>query len=508
MNSTMKAIISVIIYIRYSSHAQDDGNSVEAQIACCTEYASNHGMDIERIYIDTAKSGRYTNRPEYQRMISDLKTGTVKSKVLLVRAIDRLHRNAKNMLADLDLFDNLGITLIGVHDGVDTSDEKSRLVIQLRASIAEEYSRNLSYNTRNALLESARHCQHLGGTPPLGYKVNDVNTYDVDDDTAPIIRDIFKLYLHDFSYREIIQHCKDKGYRTSEGNDFSKASINAILRNVKYMGTYTYDRSAPKDSEGKRNSYAKKENYIKIPNGMPVIISEEDFEKAQEKLKNNAERQAHRNGKNYYALNSMIRCAGCGRAVTGNPNHSKGKIYLQYRYTCDCQHRHKSVSVNELNTYIFDALKEVLFCGENKERILGYLNEIINVQTHMRSSELSSIKVKIQKTKTEQDNLVACLGQGRGTETILSNIEKNEKLLKQLKEQLALKEKKICTMNEELYNEAVESFVAYMSDVKTVEAVELKDALIDHIDLSDERVVLHFKNGLHIDKDTIKKLSA
>lgn len=47
----------IIGYIRYSSHAQDDGNSVAAQTTCIEQYATAHDMEIEKFYIDTAKSG-------------------------------------------------------------------------------------------------------------------------------------------------------------------------------------------------------------------------------------------------------------------------------------------------------------------------------------------------------------------------------------------------------------------------------------------------------------------
>lgn len=75
----------IIGYIRYSSHAQDDGNSVAAQTTCIEQYATAHDMEIEKFYMDTAKSGRFTeNRPEYNRMKEEIQNGTIQAKTIVV----------------------------------------------------------------------------------------------------------------------------------------------------------------------------------------------------------------------------------------------------------------------------------------------------------------------------------------------------------------------------------------------------------------------------------------
>ena len=63
----MEKKVKVLAYIRYSSHNQDEGNSVVAQTTTIGNYVSSHEMEIENYYIDTAKTGRNTNRPNYQK---------------------------------------------------------------------------------------------------------------------------------------------------------------------------------------------------------------------------------------------------------------------------------------------------------------------------------------------------------------------------------------------------------------------------------------------------------
>ena len=135
MSNKLKKLFKILAYIRYSSHNQDEGNSVSLQIASIQAYADSHGMEIEAFYIDIAKTGRNTNRPQYQQMRDDIKNGKVEAKCIIVRAVDRLHRNAKNQLADLEWFADNGIRFISVTDGIDTETETSKLLTTMASDL-------------------------------------------------------------------------------------------------------------------------------------------------------------------------------------------------------------------------------------------------------------------------------------------------------------------------------------------------------------------------------------
>ena len=97
-----KGKIKVEAYVRDNNHAQDDRNSDVAQIAYISEYAESHDMEVEHWYIDKAKTGLNTKRLEYQRMKQDIENGNVEGKIILVRAINRLHLNTRNLLLDAE----------------------------------------------------------------------------------------------------------------------------------------------------------------------------------------------------------------------------------------------------------------------------------------------------------------------------------------------------------------------------------------------------------------------
>ena len=55
--------ITAALYARYSSDAQNDGNSIEAQVNAITDYAQREGIVIIEQYKDLAKSGTTADRP-------------------------------------------------------------------------------------------------------------------------------------------------------------------------------------------------------------------------------------------------------------------------------------------------------------------------------------------------------------------------------------------------------------------------------------------------------------
>ena len=66
MNKTHIAVI----YARVSSINQDIEKSTQVQVKACQDYAKERTLKLY-IYSDKAESGTYSNRPEFQRMVTD-----------------------------------------------------------------------------------------------------------------------------------------------------------------------------------------------------------------------------------------------------------------------------------------------------------------------------------------------------------------------------------------------------------------------------------------------------
>lgn len=84
---------STALYLRLS---KDDGtgsesSSIQTQKEMLTRYCKENGFAIRQIYIDDGWSGTNSNRPSFQRMLSDIEDGKINW--VITKDLSRLGRN-------------------------------------------------------------------------------------------------------------------------------------------------------------------------------------------------------------------------------------------------------------------------------------------------------------------------------------------------------------------------------------------------------------------------------
>ena len=232
----------------------------------------------------------------------------------------------------------------------------------------EYYSLNLSREVRKGLQENALECKVTGGPPALGYSV-DRNTqkYIINEYEAEAVRLIFRMYLEGYSYTEIIDTLNTKGYRTRRGIPFAKNSLYAILRNERYTGVYIYVKDSTKNPKGKyvRHGEYDPDAVIRIPGGIPAIISEDDFHRVQAKMKERQHKAAKFSAKQEYFLSGKIYCGECGSPYAGNSRKPRPDHPLYISYKCTRRNQRDTKCNNpEINR---DKLERLVL-----ERLSGY----------------------------------------------------------------------------------------------------------------------------------------
>lgn len=136
-------------YARVSTKDQ----SLESQIDALQD------AGCERIYQEKA-SGKSTNRPEYSRMLGDLREGDV----VLVTKLDRISRSVRDLISLSDTLNGMGVDLVSLRDDVDTTTASGRLFFNMMAVLAE-FERDLLVERTKAGLEAARARGRNGGRP-------------------------------------------------------------------------------------------------------------------------------------------------------------------------------------------------------------------------------------------------------------------------------------------------------------------------------------------------------
>lgn len=124
------------------------------------QHARLEAAGVDRIFSDEAQSGRKASRPEFDAMLSYLRTGDQ----LVVVRLDRLGRSVKNLIALVDQLREKGVDLVVLDQGIDTSTPAGRFFFHVLAALAEMEADLIRERTLDGLA-AARAKGRLGGRP-------------------------------------------------------------------------------------------------------------------------------------------------------------------------------------------------------------------------------------------------------------------------------------------------------------------------------------------------------
>ena len=158
--------------------------------------------------------------------------------------------------------------------------------------------------------------------------------------------------------------------------------------------------------------------------------------------------------------------------------------------------------MDHLNNFVFYALQQCIFSPENKDKIIKKMNEKLALHKHIQSDEINALMNKINGLENAQNNLTGYLETGRASKTILEKMQKNETELEILNKQLEAKSKEISTVDSDTYDRLICKFRNYMCNVKSPEAVALRNAAIKNILPDKDKITVTFNSGVPVDDET------
>ena len=330
-------MIRAVAYARYSSVGQRE-ESIEGQMRAIKEYANSSNLTLICSYVDRGISGtRAENRTEFIKMVEDARKN--KFDVIIVHKLDRFARNRTDAAIYRRELSKCGVKLISVLENFDEDSPESVILQSVIEGYNEYYSRNLRREVMKGMKENALSCRFTGGVPCLGFDIDkDTQKYVINEYEAEAVKLIFKMYLEGSGYTEIINELNKRAFKTKRGKTFGKNSLYEILRNEKYTGVYIYNKHVHPDENGKFNRHAKRDDseIIRIEDGVPQIISKEDFEAVQKKMNARKQQTARFKAKQEYLLSGKVVCGDCGGRFAGNSRHAGGRpdmIYISYNCT-------------------------------------------------------------------------------------------------------------------------------------------------------------------------------
>lgn len=229
-------------YVRVSTETQaEKGYGKDVQENAIKEYCKANGLELVEVFQDLGVSGNLIDRDGLTDLLSALSEGEVKR--VIVMNTSRLWRadNAKVMIKRQLMKANAEINSVEQRTYSIYDKDPNDFLINGMMELLDQYDR-LSINMKLAKgrRQKAKGGVKACGNAPIGYKWKHEGVKKpfvvIDEEKAPIIKEIFKQYLENKSLAKVQSYLKEHGYKTQQAKDFSTMAIRNILINRFYVG--------------------------------------------------------------------------------------------------------------------------------------------------------------------------------------------------------------------------------------------------------------------------------
>ena len=513
-------------YARNSIDKGEDRNTVDTQLMLIKQYVDKHPeYELVDSFADIGYSGTDFNRPEFMRLIDEVKSGNIQC--IIVKDLSRFGRNYIETGYYIEtILPRLNAKLLSINDNFDSSNEDDcqRLEIPIKNMINEYYAKESSKKYTDAFKLHSRLGDTKRGLAPYGYLVDRSNYQLIEDEqTSPIVQVIYHWFLKGASqnciadrlnalgivppgiYKYLTQGVKTK----KKGDQWSGSNLAEILFNPTYVGDTFQGRSRARKYCNDFVRRVDKSEWIVHENTHIPLITHEDYEEADKRTTQHREKRHRTIAENIKNRGTMtnyfsgkVYCAECGRVMSFNKyqHGSANDGYDESYYICDYDpiiHCGKRAYTDFLCIVVMDQIKVLVETMCDQKVIAEKLLNGEDKDYYCLSEEKKI--VALEKKKYDCENAIERLYLDLTDEVIDAEDYKmllthysaeKEKATSEIKQQKAalLKKKKVL----ERYDEILTHFSSAIESQTIDES--LVDELIERITVSDgNRFEIDFK---------------
>ena len=445
------AALPTAIYARLSvenSGKDDDGNSLQNQIAVCEDYLGGcPHLRLTEVYSDNGRTGTVFDRPAWNRLMDDVRTGKIQC--IVVRDLSRFGRDYVETGSYLEkIFPALGTRFISVKENFDNftcGNAMESLSVSLQNLVNAMYSRDISKKVSTALRAQMETGKFRNRNLPYGYLWNgDKTAYVVDEEAAAVVRQIFEWKLREVSVYTIVERLKAGGIESPErhkrragsrnggniqGEGWCPSTIRGILQNRAYIGEMVCGKSETALYKGLKKHVTETDKWIVVPDAHPPIVSVSDFEAVERQMR---EDSAHRETAMEWSADiragmidlfaGKIFCADCGKRMYYKRQRIQCKgVVFRGVYDCSTHMRRghgtcfkHAMRQDALNEKVFNAIRDQLQVALDYEKLLlamrGGDREASVREKH--KAAVASVKLRLNALKKKRAGLYESYAEG------------------------------------------------------------------------------------------------
>lgn len=468
-------MLKIGIYARKSMHS-DQSDSIENQVLLGEEYVAKNFVNIDKeisYYIDEDKSGGDMYRPDWQRLLEDMRNSRLD--YIVCYKLDRVGRDVGDLAIFYREIVQYNITVIPVRDNLEINENMTpveRGMMYINAVFSQMERENTIIRVTDNMIKLAEKGYWCGGRPPIGFRLQQVVSDNLrphtilvqNPETMPFFTRLVNDFLSGLSLNGMETIYRRENFKTPLGAEITSSQIWIILTNPNYAAAdeLTYDyysslgckmakpreafdgkhgiiaygrgKGAGKGSHRRKRTLNSPEKWIITVGHHQPILDGKTFLSIQNKFGKNKIDRTRKHKIGY--LKGVLRCS-CGRLMRTKFKHDNeyGVDYKHYfcpsrnRQVCDS----KMVRLDDLDSEVINKLVDISLDYDLIDQYIP--SDPVDQQTRTRSQvdrDLKSTQIKI-------DNLTAALANSSDSSAakyIISSIEGLDKQVNALKKEL------------------------------------------------------------------------
>ena len=420
-------IYNVAAYVRLSVEGdklEKNREAISTQRYMLEKYIEKQpDMRLTAVFCDNGETGTDFERPGFEQMMDEVRHRKIDC--IVVKDLSRFGRNYVETGYYLEkIFPYMGIRLVAVNDGYDTlSGDTDEMVVSLKNLVNDLYAKDISRKINSTFETMRAKGQITSGHPPYGYlrSREDRHRLVIDQETAPVIRDIFQWRLEGEGMAQIARRLNDRGvlsppmFHYRHGNrKYKPSGVSAIwrayhvrfmLQNPAYAGHMAQGKVKESLSDGIPLKKTAREEWVIVKNTHEGIIDQETFDRAQELVEQRRQESRKIRGK-YETTENILKgfliCEDCGTKMmryksvspAGTPRYVFNcRVYGENLGGQGCSI--KSVGEPELKECILQSLQVQIGLAVELEGMLERLQK--KTKFREKGEELSDRKKQLQQ---------------------------------------------------------------------------------------------------------------
>lgn len=357
-------------YERISDKVQKDGLSLQFQEDGAARYAASKRLNIIKCFsiVESAKS---KGRKIFNKMLDLAVEHGIKH--IIFKNTDRMSRNYYDLIRIQELIDKHDFN-IHFYQAYRVLNKQSTyiddFILDVEVAAAKQLSKKLSYEVKT-------HNKYKAGKgiapciSPYGYKYNKkTRMHEIDKTREKDCRFIFDEFdTHKYSLTEFTVLINKRGIRSKTKKLWKKSQLYFMLTNPFYHGEFIYHGEILPGTHKKYYNKDRYEERCKILSGRFIGTKKWETD---------------------YLLAKFIKCASCGKTMTGTLKKEK---YIYYKHDCPNAPKQVNIIEDEIFALIDGHMRNFAFSAEFGD----YLKQLIRESTDYKKDDARLERVRFNR---------------------------------------------------------------------------------------------------------------